>query len=40
MFGRGVKENFASFGIDITYVETAPGVTNGVASIFVDRRRK
>ncbi len=37
MFGRGVKENFASFGIDITYVETAPGVTNGVAPIFVDR---
>lgn len=35
MFGRGVKENFASFGIDTTYVETVPGVTNGVAPIFV-----
>lgn len=36
MFGRGVKENFASFGIDTTYVETVPGVSNGVAPIFVD----
>ena len=36
MFGRGVKENFAAFGIDTTYVEAVPGVTNGVAPIFVD----
>lgn len=36
ILGQEVKRNFASFGIDIEYVESVPGVSNGVAPIFVD----
>jgi ribokinase len=36
MFGRAVKRNFESFGIDTTFVESVEGVSNGVAPIFVD----
>jgi ribokinase len=37
IFGQEVKKNFASFGIDTEYVESVPGVSNGVAPIFVDQ---
>jgi ribokinase len=36
MFGPHTKKNFEHFGIDTTYVETMPGVSSGVAPIFVD----
>ena len=38
IFGTEVKKNFEKYGIDTTYVEKAPGVSNGVAPIFVDKR--
>jgi ribokinase len=37
IFGREVKKNFESFGIDVTYVDAVENVSNGVAPIFVDR---
>ena len=37
IFGQEVKKNFTSFGIDTEYVESVPGVSNGVAPIFVDQ---
>jgi ribokinase len=36
VFGASVKKNFESLGIDARYVEAVPGVSNGVAPIFVD----
>ncbi len=36
MFGREVKRNFESFGIDTSFVEHVENVSNGVAPIFVD----
>jgi ribokinase len=36
LFGREVKRNFSSFGIDTTFVEPVEKVSNGVAPIFVD----
>lgn len=36
LFGREVRRNFASFGIDTTFVEPVEKVSNGVAPIFVD----
>jgi ribokinase len=37
MFGREVKKNFESFGIDSTFVEIVENTSNGVAPIFVDK---
>ena len=37
MFGREVKKNFESFGIDSTFVEIVKNTSNGVAPIFVDK---
>lgn len=37
LFGPSTKRNFENFGIDTTFVETVPGVSSGVAPIFVDR---
>jgi ribokinase len=36
LFGPNTKRNLESFDIDTTYVETVPGVSSGVAPIFVD----
>jgi ribokinase len=36
LFGPATIKNFESFGIDATYVETAEGVSSGVAPVFVD----
>jgi len=36
-FGREVKHNFESFGIDTTFIEPVENVSNGVAPIFVDQ---
>ena len=40
LFGPNTKRNLESVGIDTTYVETVPGVSSGVAPIFVDRSSK
>ncbi len=40
LFGPNTKRNLEGFGIDTTYVETVPGVSSGVAPIFVDRSSK
>ncbi len=40
IFGREVMKNFASYGIDTTFVETVADTTSGVAPIFVDREGK
>lgn len=37
LFGRSVLENFRTLGMDTRYVEPVPGMSNGVAPIFVDR---
>lgn len=37
LFGPSYKKNLAEQGIDTRYVEIAPGLSNGVAPIFVDR---
>lgn len=37
LFGKSVLENFKSLGMDTRYVEPVPGMSNGVAPIFVDR---
>src|SRR5579871_4536937 len=36
LFGEATVNNFASFGIDTTQVRIVPGVSTGVAPIFVD----
>lgn len=36
LFGRATLDNFASFGIDAAHVLITPGVSSGVAPIFVD----
>ncbi|MDR1482506.1 MAG: ribokinase [Synergistaceae bacterium] len=36
IFGPSVKKNFESMGIDTKYVDMVPGVSSGVAPIFVD----
>jgi ribokinase len=36
LFGPNTKKNFERYGIDTTWVETVPGVSSGVAPIFVD----
>jgi len=40
LFGPNTKRNLGSVGIDTTYVEAVPGVSSGVAPIFVDRSSK
>jgi ribokinase len=35
-FGKGYLENFRAQGIDVRHVTPAPGLSNGVAPIFVD----
>ena len=35
-FGRDMRRNLDAAGLDLTHVTTAPGLPNGVASIFVD----
>lgn len=36
LFGPNTRKNLESFGIDIKHVKTAPGMSSGVAPIFVD----
>ncbi len=36
IFGPNTKKNFERYGIDTTHVETVPGLSSGVAPIFVD----
>ncbi|MFW6181973.1 MAG: ribokinase [Spirochaetota bacterium] len=36
LFGGEVKRNFQRYGIDTSFVKTIPGVSSGVAPIFVD----
>jgi ribokinase len=36
LFGRATIENFASFGIDTTYIQVVPDAPTGVAPIFVE----
>jgi ribokinase len=36
LFGPNTKKNFEKFGIDTRFVETEPGISSGVAPIFVD----
>jgi ribokinase len=36
LFGPGTIDNLASYGIDTSHVRRAPGVSSGVAPIFVD----
>jgi len=36
LFGPATIKNFESFGIDVTHVRQVPGVSSGVAPIFVD----
>lgn len=36
LFGPATLQNFASFGIDTSHVQLTPGVSSGVAPIFVD----
>jgi ribokinase len=36
LFGGEVKRNFERYGIDTAFVKTVPGVSSGVAPIFVD----
>lgn len=38
MFGPNTKANFIANGIDARYVETAAGISSGVAPIFVDSK--
>lgn len=40
MFGPNTKKNFENLGIDTTFVESVPGVSSGVAPIFVDKNSK
>ena len=37
IFGPDTKRNLERYGIDTTHVEIVPGVSSGVAPIFVDR---
>jgi len=36
LFGPNVKKNFETLGMDTRYVDVVPGMSNGVAPIFVD----
>src|SRR3954471_4366691 len=36
LVGPGTLENFAARGIDTTHIRTTPGVSSGVAPIFVE----
>jgi len=36
VFGEATVRNFAGFGVDTTHVERVPGVSTGVATIFVE----
>ncbi|GHS93506.1 ribokinase [Synergistales bacterium] len=36
IFGPSVRENFKKLGMDTRYVDTVPGMSSGVAPIFVD----
>src|ERR1700726_948839 len=36
LFGTATLQNFAAFGIDTSHVRVTPGVSTGVAPIFVD----
>src|SRR5580658_8182238 len=36
LFGAATIQNFASYGIDTSHVRLTPGVSSGVAPIFVD----
>ena len=36
VFGPNTKENFIKMGIDVRHVQSVPGVSSGVAPIFVD----
>ena len=38
LFGPNTKKNFERFGIDTSHVEMVPGVSSGVAPIFVDEK--
>ena len=38
LFGPNTKKNFERFGIDTRHVEIVPGVSSGVAPIFVDEK--
>lgn len=40
LFGPNTKKNFERFGIDTRFVKTMPGVSSGVAPIFVDPHSK
>jgi ribokinase len=37
LFGPGTRENLERYGIDTTYTEMVPGISSGVAPIFVDK---
>lgn len=36
LFGSDVRKNFETLGMDTRYVDTVPGTSNGIASVFVD----
>jgi ribokinase len=38
LFGPNTKKNFERYGIDTSHVEMVPGVSSGVAPIFVDEK--
>ena len=38
LFGPNTRKNFERLGIDTSHVETVPGVSSGVAPIFVDEK--
>ncbi|HVO39036.1 MAG TPA: ribokinase [Spirochaetia bacterium] len=40
LFGPNTKKNLERYGINTTHVETVPGVSSGVAPIFVDEKSR
>jgi ribokinase len=40
LFGPNTKKNLERCGIDVTHVQTVPGVSSGVAPIFVDEQSR
>ncbi len=40
LFGPNTRKNLERYGIDITHVQTVPGVSSGVAPIFVDEKSR
>jgi ribokinase len=40
LFGPNTKKNFEHYGIDTSHVKTVPGVSSGVAPIFVDEKSR